>query len=373
MPALLWALLLAPLSAAGETPRDGAGKAEPVHGALDKEVIRRVIQRHLDEVRFCYEASLVDHPDLKGRVMMQFTIAASGKVVASEVQSSTVNDARAEKCIAASLLRWEFPKPIGGGIVIVSYPFVLKLGQDDGKIISSVEAALDLYGANFSGEVAPLALLDAGAAPRARRQIAGGDHERDAHIAVSARYDNGDGGGAVTLDIVAHTAKIARVSDVHQWEIALKRAGAHDASALLSLDGGRLVAGGGPDDDPALLPLNALLRLLVVPFPVAPIGVGASWDADSLFDGAVPVKTRHHYQLVSLNGDKGHVKVTIRQEPATAASGKPTPKFHATGEAEIDFDLQRLMPERVRAKLDFHVEDATRKGGGHVDYQLEGI
>lgn len=36
---------------------------------------------------------------------------------------STLNDVRVENCVARAFRRWEFPKPSGGGIVIVSYPF----------------------------------------------------------------------------------------------------------------------------------------------------------------------------------------------------------------------------------------------------------
>ncbi|HNN53998.1 MAG TPA: AgmX/PglI C-terminal domain-containing protein [Pseudomonadota bacterium] len=101
------------------------GTAE-VRGSLDKEIIRRIIRRHINEVKFCYERELVRTPGLLGRVMIQFTIAGTGQVVASLVQSSTLNSMPVEQCIAQAVRRWEFPKPQGGGIVVVTYPFVLK-------------------------------------------------------------------------------------------------------------------------------------------------------------------------------------------------------------------------------------------------------
>ena len=52
--------------------------------------------------------------------------AGTGQVVASLVQSSTLNSMPVEQCIAQAVRRWEFPKPQGGGIVVVTYPFVLK-------------------------------------------------------------------------------------------------------------------------------------------------------------------------------------------------------------------------------------------------------
>ena len=97
-----------------------------VRGSLDKEIIRRIIRRHLNEVRFCYEKELMHKQDLYGRVMVQFTISGTGQVIASIVSNSTMNNPNVEQCIAQAVRRWEFPKPQGGGIVIVSYPFVLK-------------------------------------------------------------------------------------------------------------------------------------------------------------------------------------------------------------------------------------------------------
>jgi len=96
-----------------------------VRGSLDKEIIRRIIRRHINEVKYCYEQELTKKPELGGRIMVQFTIAASGQVIASVLQNSTMSNARVENCTVQAVRRWEFPKPLGGGIVIVSYPFVL--------------------------------------------------------------------------------------------------------------------------------------------------------------------------------------------------------------------------------------------------------
>jgi TonB family protein len=96
-----------------------------VRGALDKEIIRRVIRRHLNEVRFCYEKELVRTPTLAGRLTLQFTINAAGQVIAATVPSSTLNNPALESCAVAAVKAWEFPKTRGDGTVVVNYPFVL--------------------------------------------------------------------------------------------------------------------------------------------------------------------------------------------------------------------------------------------------------
>jgi len=108
-----------------KVPQIRSGNAD-VRGSLSKEVIRRVIQRHINEVRFCYEQELNSRPDLSGRVQVKFIISPSGAVQAANVESSSLGAARAEQCIAQAVRRWTFPAPDGGGIVIVSYPFVLE-------------------------------------------------------------------------------------------------------------------------------------------------------------------------------------------------------------------------------------------------------
>jgi hypothetical protein len=102
-----------------------AGTARVEQG-LDKELVRQVIRRHLEEVRYCYEKELARKPDLYGRVITHFLIAGTGKVMSSAVQSSTMNDPLVDGCIAEAVRRWEFPASPSRSTTIVSYPFVLK-------------------------------------------------------------------------------------------------------------------------------------------------------------------------------------------------------------------------------------------------------
>ncbi|MEA2698605.1 MAG: hypothetical protein QOI66_2876 [Myxococcales bacterium] len=99
---------------------------QPVaRGSLDKEIVRRIIRAHLNEVRFCYEQELPRHPTLSGRIVVQFAITPSGQVASSAVQDSTLHLASLEGCMTQAVRRWTFPQPKGGGLTIVSYPFVL--------------------------------------------------------------------------------------------------------------------------------------------------------------------------------------------------------------------------------------------------------
>jgi len=102
-------------------------KAE-VQGDLDKDIIRRIVRAHINEVRHCYSQGLANDPALEGRVSVQFTINPTGKVPVAVVQESTLSDAQVANCIAAAVKRWTFPKPKDEGNAIVTYPFVLSPG-----------------------------------------------------------------------------------------------------------------------------------------------------------------------------------------------------------------------------------------------------
>lgn len=100
---------------------------EPVvQGSLDRETIRRVIRRHRNEYRYCYEKELNQKRDLNGKIKVKFTIAGNGSVIASQVVESTMKNAGVENCLADKIKRWVFPAPKGGGIVVVTYPFIFK-------------------------------------------------------------------------------------------------------------------------------------------------------------------------------------------------------------------------------------------------------
>ncbi len=109
---------------AKKVPDARAGKAE-IQGSLDKDLIRRVVRAHINEVRYCYNQGLSKDPNLKGRVAVQFQIGSTGKVPSAIVSETDVKDGGVGNCIAQAVRRWQFPKPPGGGTVIVTYPFVL--------------------------------------------------------------------------------------------------------------------------------------------------------------------------------------------------------------------------------------------------------
>ena len=101
---------------------------ETVLGSLDPEIIRRIVREHAGQIRYCYERELTRSPGIYGKIVMKWVINGEGKVTQATTAETQMRNANVEGCLATKIKTWVFPKPKGGGIVIVNYPFVFKQG-----------------------------------------------------------------------------------------------------------------------------------------------------------------------------------------------------------------------------------------------------
>lgn len=105
-------------------PRVRQAKAN-VMGSIDKQIVRRIVRAHINEVRHCYNLGLAKDPNLKGRLQIKFVLKDDGLVSMVEVDTSMGNE-EVDRCVAEAVKRWRFPK--GCGNSIVTYPFVFEPG-----------------------------------------------------------------------------------------------------------------------------------------------------------------------------------------------------------------------------------------------------
>ncbi|MFO0726782.1 MAG: TonB family protein [Myxococcota bacterium] len=116
----------------GNIDLGGRGKGETritpgktiIQGSLSKEEIGRVIRRNLARFKYCYEKELNANPNLSGKVAIYFTIDPTGSVAEASVRETSINDENVEQCAVKVMRSLKFPQPKGGGIVVVTYPFV---------------------------------------------------------------------------------------------------------------------------------------------------------------------------------------------------------------------------------------------------------
>lgn len=95
-----------------------------IQGSLSKEEIGRVIRRNLARFKYCYEKQLNANPNLQGKIAVYFTIAPTGDVASASIRETSMGDENVESCAIKVMRSLVFPKPRGGGIVVVTYPFV---------------------------------------------------------------------------------------------------------------------------------------------------------------------------------------------------------------------------------------------------------
>jgi len=97
-----------------------------IEGGMSREMVKRVIDQHLDEITYCYETALIANPSISGRIVFEWKILMDGRVGAIRIVSSNVNSHDIHDCIQSAIKTWRFPKPKGAEVV-VSYPFVFDL------------------------------------------------------------------------------------------------------------------------------------------------------------------------------------------------------------------------------------------------------
>jgi hypothetical protein len=111
----------------GQKGEGGIGRigGDPIIlGALDRSLIDEVVKRHMNQIRYCYQRELSKDPSLAGKVVVKFVIAKDGSVSTASTKQTTMNNAAVESCVNQRFMRMQFPTPKGGGVVIVSYPFL---------------------------------------------------------------------------------------------------------------------------------------------------------------------------------------------------------------------------------------------------------
>jgi len=99
----------------------------PPSGRLAPELIQGVVRKSYGRFRKCYEAGLARSSKLEGRVSVRFVIALDGSVRENEVESQTLPDPDAVRCVVESFAPLQFPSPVGG-IVTVVYPLMFTPG-----------------------------------------------------------------------------------------------------------------------------------------------------------------------------------------------------------------------------------------------------
>ena len=119
-----------PTDPAGATaaPTAAVGGEPQILGSLDRSLVDAVIKRNMAQIRYCYQRELTKNPSLAGKITVKFVVAKDGSVSSAEIKLTTMQSSAVESCVVSRIQRLQFPAPKGGGIAIISYPFVFSPG-----------------------------------------------------------------------------------------------------------------------------------------------------------------------------------------------------------------------------------------------------
>ena len=102
------------------------GGPEVESSTVDRQAVARFVQGRISGIKACYEKELKRNPDLKGKIVVRFVIATTGRVSSVEIEENGLNPG-VEACIRTIVRGWSLPfKPEED--VPVSYPFLFQPG-----------------------------------------------------------------------------------------------------------------------------------------------------------------------------------------------------------------------------------------------------
>ncbi|MDW7681500.1 MAG: AgmX/PglI C-terminal domain-containing protein [bacterium] len=92
------------------------------------EVVRTV-RSHMRALQDCYKQQLKNDLNLKGKIVVRFTVNPAGEVIFASIVSSTLNNAAMENCIIKRILRWRDFSPCDPTFGNSSYRQSFKFGM----------------------------------------------------------------------------------------------------------------------------------------------------------------------------------------------------------------------------------------------------
>ncbi len=97
-----------------------------VVGSLSREEIKRVIDAHASEIRFCYSRELQRDPGVFGKVKLKWKIVSEGRVAGTTVVENSTGSVALANCIKDKVNAWTFPSPAAGSEASVDWPWIFK-------------------------------------------------------------------------------------------------------------------------------------------------------------------------------------------------------------------------------------------------------
>ncbi len=90
---------------------------------VDRDALTRYVKARIKSVQSCYEKELKRNPNLKGKLVVRFTILPTGRTGDIDIEEDTLGNDAVGACIRAYIRSWVFPFKPGDEVPVV-YPFL---------------------------------------------------------------------------------------------------------------------------------------------------------------------------------------------------------------------------------------------------------
>ena len=110
------------------TMTDDKGNEVLLSGTRDPEKVSRIVNSHTDAIQYCYLREVKRNPNLRGKVVVRFTIRPDGTVSDVKILSTTLRSDSAERCIISRIKRWDDFDPIDPGLGDATFRQVYTFG-----------------------------------------------------------------------------------------------------------------------------------------------------------------------------------------------------------------------------------------------------
>lgn len=97
-------------------------------GPRSMEEVRKVILDRIGGIKYLYDKQLKSDPGLRGKIVVEFIIGASGHISSVKIVRSSLKSEALEGKIVRTIKRWAFRKVSEGEFKVV-FPFVFAPGK----------------------------------------------------------------------------------------------------------------------------------------------------------------------------------------------------------------------------------------------------
>jgi len=94
----------------------------PLSGSLTNEQIQATVNENAKAFDACYTLGADGSGKLEGTVTVALTVGPLGVVNEARVKKSTLKNPKVDACVCDAFKTLKFPRPAGGGTVMLTYP-----------------------------------------------------------------------------------------------------------------------------------------------------------------------------------------------------------------------------------------------------------